>query len=357
MARDALDQSDPISTVSDPAFLQPLVREHLADPTAVVENISVRPLAGGTSGQALSLVTVTLAACGETVDLVLKQCAAVPPVEVLFYRSLVPKVPVSVPRPLWTALATETDRAAWVLMEKVAVVGSGPWTASAYHAAIEDVARLHALYWGRTEMLTMPWLWRPDQPAITTAATMASAIDLVHTSWVQQALPDILTDACLAAIEQTLPRWGALVDDLLSLGVTLVHGDLWWRNIMLLPDGRRTFIDWGACRIFAGIWDLAYFIDLLRAVWHGEYRILPVPEERLVSWYQEALRTYGVEPSHADFRRAYSAARVLEPLEQWFGQLAEIALDEPFDIHPATRRHRAGVFNRWQRNAREMGLL
>ncbi len=351
MSHDSLDAGDPISTVSNPAFIQPLVREYLGDPNAVVDHVSVGPLGGGTSGHALSLVTVTFSTSSEPVALVLKQTAVVPPAEVLFYRSLAMQVPVATARPLWTSLPTEGDGAAWVLMEKVPVDGDVPWTASAYQAVIEDVARLHAFYWGRTEVLTMPWLRRPDHEALITAAAMSSAVDLVRSSWLWQALPTVLTDEWFAAIEQTLPRWGELVDGVLSLGSTLVHGDLWWRNILLLPDGRRTFIDWGACSLYAGIWDLAYFIDLLRAVWHGQYRALPVPEAQLVRWYEQALHPYGIAPTHAEFMRAYHAAKVLEPMQHWLGQLAELAEEEPFAINPATRRHRAVVFARWRRHA------
>lgn len=357
MSDNLRDANDPISTVSNPAFVRPLVREYLGDPNAVVERVSIDPLGGGTSGHALSLATVTLTTGSEPVALVLKESAAVPPVGVLFYRSLATQVPVAVPRPLWTSLPTEKDGRAWVLMEKVPVDVDVPWPASAYRAVIEDVARLHAFYWGRTEMLTMPWLRRPSQPPISTAATMASAVEVVRTSWLPEALPHVLTNQCFTAIEQTLRHWETLVDDLLSLGSTLVHGDLWWRNILLLPDGQRRFIDWDSCCLFAGIWDLASFIDMLRAVWHGQYRALPVPEERLVSWYREALRTDGIELPQEEFVRAYRAARVLEPLEQRFGQFADFAVDEPFVIHPATQRHRAVVFARWQRHARRVGLL
>lgn len=69
-----------------------------------------------------------------------------------------------------------------------------------------------------------------------------------------------------------------------------------WRNVLPVPDGQRVFLDWGGCRIFAEVWDPAYFIDLLRAVWHGTNRDLPIAEERMVGWYQEALHERGIGP-------------------------------------------------------------
>ncbi len=353
----SLPAADPVGVVSNLAFIQPLVREYLGNHNSVVVHVSVEPLGGGTSGHALSQVSVTLANRSRPVILVLKQSAVTPPVEVHFYRSLAMQVPVATPRALWTSLPAERDGIAWVLMEKVPADGDAPWAVPAYRAAVEDMARLHAFYWGRTEELAMPWLRRPDEPALTTAAAVSSAVDLVRNSWLPRALPTVLTHQWFAAIEQTLPLWGTLIDDVLSLGSTLVHGDLWWRNILLLPDGQPTFIDWGSCGVFAGIWDFTYFIEMLRAVWHGQYRALPVPEARLVSWYEKALHVYGLAPTHADFTRAYHAARVLVPMEQWLGQLADLALEDASTIHPATRRHRAQVFARWQRHAHDLGLL
>jgi hypothetical protein len=204
----------------------------------------------------------------------------------------------------------------------------------------------------------MPWLWRPDEAAIDAIiAELLSAVHAIRTSWLRPALSDVLTDDLLDAIEQVVRCSQALFGELLALGATLVHGDMWWRNVLPLPNGQRVFVDWGGCRVFAGLWELAYFIDLLRAVWHGTYRELPVAEERMVGWYQEALREQGIEPRHEQFMSAYHAARLLEPLMHWFGQLGEMAVDDPFDLNPAARCHRADTFARWQQHAREKGLL
>src|SRR4029077_10531939 len=102
----------------------------------------------------------------------------------------------------------------------------------------------------------------------------------------------------------TVDRVEEFVGPLRDLGFTLVHGDYWFYNVLLPPDGRRVMVDWQAPMIWSGLWELAYFVNLLRPMNGYRYRLLPVPESDIVEWYRSELWLCGLTFDDQEFDQA-----------------------------------------------------
>ena len=162
------------------------------------------------------------------------------------------------------------------------------------------------------------WIWRPTPDAMgEIIGGLKDLTALVRAAQHFGPLASVYTDDRIRRISVPLDRADGLIDPLLATSETLVHGDYWFRNVMASADDRYVVLDWQGCRVFSGIWELVYFVDLLRVLGPGSYRPLPVQEADLTAWYLTALRKHGHIISVADFHDVYLRSQVIQPLAHW----------------------------------------
>ena len=312
----------------DPGYLEPLLRAFLGEPRLTVGTINIEPLGRGTSAANLYTVVVQPAYGSNPVRLVLKLDAPGHLTEVQFYRDLAGRVDVDTPRVLDARIVG--DGRAWLLIEDLAHAKDGlAWTEADYHDVVRDMARFHASLWEQTDSVDdCRWLWRPTREATQEqVAALRDHLATIESSGLARAVPDILSRKRLFLIKDVLERSEDVLRPMLAAGTTLVHGDYWFYNVQVLPHGRRVLLDWQECRVWSGLWELAYFLNLLHVAGRRRFSYreqLPVPEETLIGWYAEGLRARGVALTHGVFEDALACAYIWHPLLHWLPRLAQI---------------------------------
>jgi len=184
--------------------------------------------------------------------------------EIAIYRQRDPRFRRHTPHVLATRLDPRGDTWA-VLLERVdeaivmdAVDRPDRWRAAHIAAAIDGLAALHAIWWGRERQLAVrPWIgdvrstftMRRMAPLWETLADHAAP---AFASW---------TDGALAALPRTLidrlPAWRPALE---RLPQTLIHNDFNPRNVCLRRRGQRLTLcafDWELATIGAPQRDLA----------------------------------------------------------------------------------------------------
>jgi hypothetical protein len=331
------------------AYLAGAAGSRLGRPVGEVALRSVTALSEGTSGDEVFELAVSVD--GEALRLVLKLNGPGETAETFFYRDLAAAVPVDT-APVLDARPLPDGRG-WVLME--AVEGKSPeaWDDDDHRAVVEAMAAMHARFTRSPELDRCSWLWRPTADAMAEIASgLRELVVVVQSADALGPLGRVYTDDRLRRIGRALDRAQELVGPMLAASETLVHGDYWFRNVMATADGRHVVLDWQGCRVFSGIWELCYFVDLLRAVGPGRYRDLPVAEDALVAWYLESLRTHGHGVSDTAFSDAYLRSKVIQPLAHWFlnDALTVVAGGAATVSHEAVA-FREGEFRRWDEAA------
>lgn len=254
--------------------------------------------------------------------------------EVRFYQGLSRRLPIDTARVL--DARELADRSGWILMEELQGAKSFlSLTPCDVRSVVRDMAKLHAGCWGEPRLLDeFPWLSRPDATTIgEQVKTMRSSAAMIEAAGLPDVLPQLVSRPRLRWIARVLDGAEAIVGPLLAPGTTFVHGDYWLHNVQLLPDGRRVLVDWQSCRVFSGVWELVYFLDLRQVVGPRSFRTRdPEGEERIVGWYVDSLREAGVEIPRDAFREALACASIWHPLTHWltrYGRMAERALAAP----------------------------
>ncbi|HKP54166.1 MAG TPA: phosphotransferase [Chloroflexia bacterium] len=336
------------------AYLDSLLGVYSGEPYQEVASFSVEPLEKGTSGAELYVVTINLASGSAPLRFVLKLAGGRD--EVFFYRELASRLLIDTPRLLDARILN--DGRTWLLMEEITDVKDGlAWDEADYKAVLSDMARLHAQFWGRANLLDdCSWLWRPDDPSLQAlVAARKSDLDAISASWLPQALPEVFGAERLTLAMRVLEQPERLFGPLLATGTTLVHGDYWFHNVQITNTGRRVLVDWQDPKIWSGLWELAYFLNLLLPVSSHAYREkLPVDEELMISWYADALAEAGVVLSKSDFDLALLSARIWHPLQHWVRQnssaatLGRLPDTSIRDKYPAAVRFLEATFARWE---------
>src|SRR5436190_15293652 len=275
-------------------YLESLLTPYVGDPGQELASFSVQPLDKGTSGAQLHVVTVNRTSDNTPLRFILKLNGGQD--EVFFYRDLASRGPVDTPRVL-DARILDAGRA-WVLREEITGVKDDlTWDEADYKGVLSDMARLQAQFWGRTNLLDdCPWLWRPDERSLQElVAARRRNVEAIEASWMPEVLPQVFGADRLSLARLVLEQSEKLFAPLLAAGTTLVHGDYWFHNIQITDTGRRVLVDWQDPQIWSGLWELAYFLNLLLAVGPADYRDeLPVDEDLMIGWYADALASAGV---------------------------------------------------------------
>lgn len=309
------------------AYLAPLLEEFLRIPRVDIEDVRIRKLRQGTSGSRIYEIAVQTRGLAARVSLLLKLDRPGEVNETLFYQQLRQQVPIGTPHVLDARLLR--DGRGWILMEELHGAKRGQqWTREDTRAVVDDMARFHAANWGRNGVLNdVPWLPRSDAADIAEQIRdLRSCLLSVERAGMTRVLPEVLSIQRLRLIESVLDHGADVLTPLLSPGLTLVHGDYWFHNVQLLPDGRRVLLDWQTVRVFSGIWELVYFLDLRHVVGKRSFReVTPETEEDVAGWYLESLRGCGVKLPDEAFREALTAARIWHPITHWLTRYGRVA--------------------------------
>ncbi len=339
------------------AYLDALLRDYPDAPYSPVTAFTIDRLSKGTSGAGLYVVTIDRDPATDPLRFILKLSGG--PKEVYFYRDLAPRLPIDTPAVLDARILD--DGTTWLLMEQITGVKDGlAWDQSDYRAVLTGMARLHAAYWSRPDLLAgCPWLWRPDPTSLQTlVAARKTDLQAIVASTLPQQLPSIFTPDRLSLALHLLDHPHKLFDPLLAPGTTLVHGDYWFHNVQITRTGRIVLVDWQDPQTWSGLWELAYFLNLLLPVSATEYRTsLPLDETLMINCYTAALSDQGVSLPQPDFDAALLAARVWHPIQHWirqYGYAAAKGLLPTGDLqalNPGAAQFLASTFSRWDHDA------
>jgi hypothetical protein len=344
----------------DAAYLESLLRALSGEADARVADFSVQRLDKGTSGARLYRVSVSESEGEGTRLFILKLGGGGD--EVRFYRDLASLVPVETPRVLDARLLDSGG--GWLLMEEITGVKSGlEWSPDDYRAVLADMARLHARFWNKSEELDgHGWLWRPDEGSLNDLVEARRAdVEAIAASRLPEMLPEAFGGEKLALARRLLKQPESMFGPMLAAGATLVHGDYWFHNVQVTEAGRRVLVDWQGPMVWSGLWELAYFLNLLLPVSSSEYREeLPVAEETMVGWYIDALAAEGVSLPKERFDRAFLAAKVWHPVQHWHRQIGRAAANGHIsegnlrEENPGAARFLVATFSRWETDAQAL---
>lgn len=226
--------------------------------------------------------------------------------EARFYAAAGSGVPVALPE----ALFTEEAGADGLVIYRSLPPGKpqGEWTRADARAVIEDLAALHAAFWQAPPAGIEPVIEHLREEL--ELARDGVSILLAMGGW-----PGFLAPAVLGQMEMLLADENRLLAPLRGLPQTLLHGDPWLPNWILLP-GRRVLIDWQTAVSGPGICDLAYLVEF-----SGEAGAWPEPGPgEALNLYKACLLERLPSGEHAEARavvNACDAASVVLVLARW----------------------------------------
>jgi serine/threonine protein kinase len=172
--------------------------------------------------------------------------------EVVIYRELLSGGRFCSPQ-LYASLYDEQQERYWLFLEDV-----GEWTLDEagndeWLAAITWLADLHSAYWGRQDYLaTLPYLTKHDRGYYLEIANAA-----------RRNLQLGNAQDRLARFDKLMGRFSEIVEHMAddSTGKTLVHGDIFPKNILVQPESRVRVVDWESAGVGLAAWDLVRLLD------------------------------------------------------------------------------------------------
>ncbi|WP_261566569.1 ecdysteroid 22-kinase family protein [Frankia gtarii] len=213
--------------------------------------------------------------------------------ETKFYRELASTLSVRVPLCLYTGIDSDTGNALIVMEDLVAsghtfLTALSPYTVEQAAATLDQLAQLHARYWGDESLASFSWL-RPKLTSITSYITpevLQEHLDGSRAEGLPDAVrrADRLNRAVLRVVERS-------ANDV----ACLVHGDAHAGNLYETPDGLPGLVDWQVIQRSSWALDVSYHIG---AVLDPELRA--VAERDLLAHYLDRLAAYGVKPPSWD---------------------------------------------------------
>ncbi len=230
--------------------------------------------------------------------------------ELAFYRMFAAQVPTRVPEVL-ASCANEAFACCLLLTAYDAVSPPHLWKEADFLEVAEQLADLHARFWDQaTELLSAyPWLPVPPEQISDVKIQQAAEAWLALADEVrfgqllgspqQQRLCDLLS---------RIPEFGA---SLLSLPLTLCHGDCHIGNLLRDTQGYLVWADWQEVRLGRGPEDLSFLQQRARA--DGAQ----VPDT-MVNAYQARLEAaLGRSIPIAAVRRVLFASELQTSLVEW----------------------------------------
>lgn len=278
--------------------------------------------------------------------------------EVRFYRDLAQELPYIAPR-CW--FAHVEDESGWVILEDVPNhVADGRWTPMDVDAVMRDMARLHFGYWNQDDLVAhYPWLphfigrdqvrytWRQlrrekavyfeEGPAAIISDHALQHIGRLAPKFVEAAnglavmralggWPGVIGESHLTAAADLLDDPLPMLEPLLRLPQTLLHGHVNKRHWHLTLFGEQRLIDWHQVSLGPAILDLISFQEQFNLQFYGsngDFLLaegLPaVTEETIIDSYLLAMKEeLGSRFDARQMRLAIPAARCLQTITTCF---------------------------------------
>ncbi len=188
---------------------------------------------------------------------------------------------------------------------------SPEWSFADELGALSDLAKLHAAFW-EMPVSSSGWL-KPVQATIH--ADLKAARRGVRLLRQIGGWHGIITEDRLNLMDALLADPSKLLAALDKLPVTLLHGDPWQPNWIILGD-RRVLLDWQTTCVGPAIWDVVYYLEM-----SGEGGgTLRIGKEEAVCAYLDALECELKRPLEGfreDFRAAFEPVSLLQTLIRW----------------------------------------
>jgi hypothetical protein len=170
--------------------------------------------------------------------------------EVLIYRRLLASARFGAPA-LYASIHDEAAGRYWLFLEDVGDQTLKHADTAAWRAAVRWLAAMHGTYLGREdELRALDCLGEHGRPYYAAIADQARAN-----------LRAAGADRALERFEALMDRFGPALSDLAAQPRTLVHGDIFPRNIALQPGDRIRPFDWESAAIGLPVWDLVRLLD------------------------------------------------------------------------------------------------
>ncbi len=235
--------------------------------------------------------------------------------EVGVYRHLVSELPLATPR-----LVAASDAGDWLVLRAMKPERApAEWTMDDYQAAIRSLVRLHDRFWGLGKDLNVfQWLSRPTEADFE-----------VHVSAAANALQRLVDQGQPAG----LPGWPdrvhmmanlimnaqRVIEPLAQEPATLLHGDYWPGNILVLEGGRQAVFDWQLTAVGPAALDLLVFV--VKSTWWFEQ--LPMTPEEIVNFYRATLAEQsGIQWDQSRWDTLWDHALMWRFLQEWLDLLA-----------------------------------
>lgn len=335
--------------------------EELAD--VAVTAVTAMPLhPGGETfdhGKRLARYLVSLANDSDPIPFIGKTTGSE---EVRFYRDLASELPFIAPR-CWFAHA-EADHG-WVILEDVPRhVSDGKWTPQDVEVVIRDMARLHFAFWDQDDLTVhYPWLshfvgrdqvtytWRQLRREHTVyfeegpgalisdhalkhlgrlAPTFVAAANGLAVMRALGGWPGVIGESHMAAAADLLDDPLPMLEPLLRLPQTLLHGNMTKRHWHLTLFGEQRLVDWHQVGLGPSICDLISFQEQFSLQFTAQSQeimvteSLPlVTEETIIDSYLLAMKSeLGPRFDSRQIRQAIPAARCLQIITTSFPYFA-----------------------------------
>ena len=349
----------------DPSAWTMLLRHELDCDDVTVTAVAVEPLHSQINQQRrhLTRFILTLADHTDPITLIGKRTNQT---ELTFYRNIAPQLPDITPHCWFTHLHSKR---AWLLLDEVpAHFAPADWQPDHVETIINEIAHLHALYWQQdvllhsygfnhfvgTQKQTLDDLRQTEsiyfeegpaalisEHAIHNAGRLAATLlKAANGLAVMRSLggwPGILGESHLAAATDLIDDPVPMLQPLLNLPITLLHGnphtDHW--RLTLFDDHR--LLDWHKAQIGPGVMDLVSFVEQFDLLYNSGSKwgidIRPerdVTDETMIDSYMLTMSAeLGPEFDGRAIRQAIPAARCLYVLSNWFTHFAGWFADMP----------------------------
>lgn len=212
--------------------------------------------------------------------------------EVRFYQKLAPQTPARAPRALRAEL-DEKNSDFVLLLEDLSSCRVGDQAQGCgvkdTESAIDEMVKLHATWWGRTDAPDLSWIPVHDNPA--QCAGISGGFEAGWSTFLE-GFGDVIPAGLAESYARIGPQTRQLLEKLCGGSSTVVHGDFRLDNMFFDVDGVEgtvAMFDWqGICKS-CGPHDLGYFMSQsLRSEERTRH------QEALVRRYWELLRDAGV---------------------------------------------------------------
>lgn len=287
--------------------------------------------------------------------------------ELHFYHEIAPHLTHLVPR-CWLAESLD-DGTGWIVIDDVPNdFPPRKWNASHVEAIIGDLADLHTAFWQEEALADIDWLphffgderhrydWdelKSEYPyyfeegpaailsehAVYNAGRLApTLLEAANGLAVMRALggwPGILGQSHLEAAANLLDDPVPMLQPLLNLPPTLLHGRLHNYQWHVTLFGSRYLLNWQHAKIGPGICDLVSFVEEFDLLYRPGGQLYtrdqrPISYETIIDSYMLAMsaRLGSAFPARA-VRQAIPAARCLHVLTNWFPHFARWLAEMP----------------------------